>query len=245
MPWTVARQAPLSVEFSRQEYWSGLPFPSPRVSSQPRIKLGFSALQTDSLPSEPPGKPLGNAFSAHMVQERMADCLEEETEMWPWPRASERELPVPFQALTSGPGVSLEGLELASSALTHATCHTGLGRPPGSQGPPRVHQRSLGAAPAPEMAVPRLSDSHGSLIWTSSRGSQENRNRRSGLKGRRYGRKRQSLEERGLYWRREPWAHGGVADNVFWGWGRGGMGAVGEHRLAHMQTQTESPDPSY
>ena len=100
MPWTVAHQAPLSMEFSRQEYWRGLPCPSPRVSSQPRIKLGSSALQTNSLPSEPPGKPLGNAFSAHMVQERMADCLEEETEMWAWPQASERELPVPFQAST-------------------------------------------------------------------------------------------------------------------------------------------------
>ena len=86
------------MEFSRQEYWSGLPFPSPRVSSQPRIKLGSSALQTDSLPSEPPGKPLGNAFSAHVVQERMADCLEEETGMWPWPQASDMELPAPFQA---------------------------------------------------------------------------------------------------------------------------------------------------
>ena len=56
-PWTVARQAPLSMEFSRQEYWSGLPFPSPGDLPNPGIKSGSPALQVDSLPSEPPGKP--------------------------------------------------------------------------------------------------------------------------------------------------------------------------------------------
>ena len=55
-PWTVARQAPLSLGFSRQEYWSGLPFPSPDLPD-PGIKLRFPALQIDSLPSETPGKP--------------------------------------------------------------------------------------------------------------------------------------------------------------------------------------------
>ena len=55
-PWTVAHQAPLSMEFSRQEYWSGLPFPSPRDLPDPGIKPGSSTLQTDVLPSEPPGK---------------------------------------------------------------------------------------------------------------------------------------------------------------------------------------------
>ena len=44
-PWTVACQAPLSVELSRQEYWSGLPFPSPGESSWPRIKPGSPELQ--------------------------------------------------------------------------------------------------------------------------------------------------------------------------------------------------------
>ena len=56
-PWTVAHKAPLPMEFSRQEYWSGLPFPSPRDLPDPGIKLGFPALQADALPSEPPGKP--------------------------------------------------------------------------------------------------------------------------------------------------------------------------------------------
>ena len=43
--------------FSRQEYWSGLPFSSPGDLPDPRIEPGSPALQTDSLPSEPPGKP--------------------------------------------------------------------------------------------------------------------------------------------------------------------------------------------
>ena len=57
-PWTVACQAPLSMEFSRQKYWSGLPFPSPGILPYPRITPWSSALQADSLPSEPPGKPI-------------------------------------------------------------------------------------------------------------------------------------------------------------------------------------------
>ena len=53
----VACQAPSSMEFSRQEYWRGLPFPSPGDLSDPGIKPGSPTLQADSLPSEPPGKP--------------------------------------------------------------------------------------------------------------------------------------------------------------------------------------------
>ena len=56
-PWTVAYQAPPSMGFSRQECWSGLPFPSPGDLPNPGIELGSPALQTDALPSEPPGKP--------------------------------------------------------------------------------------------------------------------------------------------------------------------------------------------
>ena len=53
----VACQAPLSMGFSRQEYWSGLPFPSPGDLPDPGIEAGSPALQTDPLPSEPSGKP--------------------------------------------------------------------------------------------------------------------------------------------------------------------------------------------
>ena len=54
-PWTVAHQAPQSMEFSRQEYWSGLPFPSPGDLPDPGIEPGSPALWADALPSEPPG----------------------------------------------------------------------------------------------------------------------------------------------------------------------------------------------
>ena len=55
-PWTVAYQSPLSMEFSRQEYWSGLPFPSPGDLPHPGMEPRSPALQADVLPSEPPGK---------------------------------------------------------------------------------------------------------------------------------------------------------------------------------------------
>ena len=57
-PWTVAYQVPPSVGFSRQECWSGLPFPSPGDLPDPGIEPTSPALRTDALPSEPPGKPM-------------------------------------------------------------------------------------------------------------------------------------------------------------------------------------------
>ena len=56
--WTVACQASLSMEFSRHEYWSGLPFPSPVHLPDPGTKPRYPALPADSSPSEPPGKPV-------------------------------------------------------------------------------------------------------------------------------------------------------------------------------------------
>ena len=61
--WTGARQAPLSMGFPRQEYWSGLPFPSPGDRSNPGIKPESSVLQVGSLLSEPPGKPKPTVLS--------------------------------------------------------------------------------------------------------------------------------------------------------------------------------------
>ena len=55
-PQGVAHQVPLSMEFSRQEYWSGQPFPSPRDALNPGIEPGSPTWQADSLPSKPPGK---------------------------------------------------------------------------------------------------------------------------------------------------------------------------------------------
>ena len=60
-PWTVACQAPLSMGFSRQEYWSGLPFPSPEDLPDQGIEPESPALQADSLTSEPPRRPISSA----------------------------------------------------------------------------------------------------------------------------------------------------------------------------------------
>ena len=58
--WTVAYQASPSMGFSRQEYQSGLPFPSPGDLPDPEIEPGSPALQADTSPSEPPGKMCHN-----------------------------------------------------------------------------------------------------------------------------------------------------------------------------------------
>ena len=57
-PWTATCQAPLSMGFPRQEYWSGLPFPSPRDLPDPGIEPKSPAPRADSLPSELPGSPI-------------------------------------------------------------------------------------------------------------------------------------------------------------------------------------------
>ena len=67
-PWTVAYQAPPSMEFSMQEYWSGLPFPSPGDLPNPGIEPGCPALQADALPSEPPGiEVLHNRYDTEKI----------------------------------------------------------------------------------------------------------------------------------------------------------------------------------
>ena len=71
-PWTVVCQAPLSMEFSRQEYWSGQPFPSPGDHPDPGIKPMSSTLQADSLLSVPPGKPI----------HEMGPCKSNYLQMW-------------------------------------------------------------------------------------------------------------------------------------------------------------------
>ena len=60
--WTVAYQAPPSMGFSRQEYWSGLPFPSPEDLPNPGIEPRSPTLEADTLTSEPPGKPFTFTF---------------------------------------------------------------------------------------------------------------------------------------------------------------------------------------
>ena len=63
--WTVARLAPLSMDFSRQESWSGWPFPSPGDLPNSGIKAGSPALQVNSSPTEPAGKPNQDVKERH------------------------------------------------------------------------------------------------------------------------------------------------------------------------------------
>ena len=62
-PWTVAHQAHLSMEFSKQEYWNGLPFPSPGDLPNPGIEPRSPTLQADALLSEPPEKEMATHFN--------------------------------------------------------------------------------------------------------------------------------------------------------------------------------------
>ena len=75
--WTVAHQTPLSVRFSRQEYWSRVPFPSPGVLPNPGIEPGSPVLRADALPSEPPGKQEGTAVSISTSEGKAASSLSE------------------------------------------------------------------------------------------------------------------------------------------------------------------------
>ena len=70
--WTIAYQAPPSMGFSRQEYWSGLPFPSPGDLPNPGIKPGSPALQADALPSEPPGTAMLHGKNSTCTMEKQA-----------------------------------------------------------------------------------------------------------------------------------------------------------------------------
>ena len=65
-PWTVAHKDPLSMEFSRQQYWNGLSFPSPEDLPYPGIEPGSPELQAYSLLSEAPGKP-GNIIKREQI----------------------------------------------------------------------------------------------------------------------------------------------------------------------------------
>ena len=65
-PWTVIYQVSPTMGFSRQEYWSGLPFPSPGDLPYPGVEPVSPALQGDALPSEPPGKSLEEKTMANL-----------------------------------------------------------------------------------------------------------------------------------------------------------------------------------
>ena len=73
--WTVAHQASLSMGFSRQEYWSGLPCPPPGNLPYPGIEPGFPALQVDSLLSESWEKPYGSMHESKIQERGQVWCL--------------------------------------------------------------------------------------------------------------------------------------------------------------------------
>ena len=68
---SVAHEAPLSIEFSRQGYWSGLPFPSPGDPPNPGTEPGSPALQADYLKSEPPGKLYDNKVYLKIIYAKL------------------------------------------------------------------------------------------------------------------------------------------------------------------------------
>ena len=85
--WTAPRQALLSMEFSRQEYWSGLPCPSSGDLPNTGIEPGSSTLQADSFLSEPPGKPHGKLkrgllFIIRRIWGRLLNQWEAEKQAW-------------------------------------------------------------------------------------------------------------------------------------------------------------------
>ena len=107
-PMDIAYQPPSSMEFSRQEYWSGLPFPSPGDLPNPGIEPTSAALQADTLPSELPGK----SWIIKKAERQRIDAFE----LWCWKRL----LRVPWTIRRSNqsilkeisPGCSLVGLML-------------------------------------------------------------------------------------------------------------------------------------
>ena len=79
MPWTVAHQAPLSMIFPKQEYWSGLPFPSPRDLPNSGVKSTSPALAGGFFTTQPPGKPiLPVVYPQTQPQQRMTSMFPRE-----------------------------------------------------------------------------------------------------------------------------------------------------------------------
>ena len=111
-PWTVAHQTPLSMGFSRQEHWSGLPFPSTGDLPDPGIKPRSPALQADSLLSEPPGKPQLNHGGPPRAWSTTGAPV-------PFPQPCPS---VPLEAATAGPAAVSAGKRPAS-ACGHLAAH--------------------------------------------------------------------------------------------------------------------------
>ena len=127
-PWAVAYQAPQSMEFSRQEYWSRLPFPSPGDLPNPGTEPGSPTLQADTLLSDPPGKPVIHRLKVSESCSVMSDSL--------WPHG----LYSPWNSPGHNTGVSISfsrglphpGIKPRSPALQADSLQS---EPPGKPGP--------------------------------------------------------------------------------------------------------------
>ena len=108
-PWTVACQAPLPMGFSRQEYRSGLPCPPPRDLHNPGTEPRSPILQADSLPSEPPGKPMNTKVGSPSLPQGTFPTQE-----------SNRGLPCCRRILYQQ---SYQGIPLKNYSLVLATCY--------------------------------------------------------------------------------------------------------------------------
>ena len=109
-PWTVACQAPPSMGFSRQEYWSGLPFLSPRDLPDPGIEPRSPAFQADALTAEPPL----NSENRHIwdcCSYRHACMLSRFSHVWLWPYGL---WPTRFLIPWDSPGKKTSGLPFPS-----------------------------------------------------------------------------------------------------------------------------------
>ena len=115
-PGTVAHQALLSVEFSRQEYWRGLPFPTPVDLPNPGIKPRSLTLQADSLLAELSGKPLHIIHFKYLPIIHWAKKILDAFELWCWRRLLKGPLDSkeikPVNHKGNQPEYSLEGLML-------------------------------------------------------------------------------------------------------------------------------------
>jgi len=88
-PMDCSCQAPLSMGFSRQEYWSGLPCPPPGDLPHPGIESRSPTLQVDSLPSEPPGKPMNIETKCWQSMNNETSNIKLEVRVWKSRKRSE------------------------------------------------------------------------------------------------------------------------------------------------------------
>ena len=120
-PWTVVHQAPLSMGFSRQEYWSGLPFPSPGDLPNPGIEPGTFALQVDSLLTELQGKP---EFGLTQLSQARSSNLDKNDPCYPGPPHALKSILNPSSAPSNvaQPMESFPSSEFPTALILH---HTG------------------------------------------------------------------------------------------------------------------------